>query len=48
MAGMIPLFLVDDEEKFSKALQRVFRERTDSFDGYDDLELIQRFRFSRS
>ena len=48
MAGMIPLFLAEDEENSSMARQRVFRHRTDPLDCYDDLELVQRFRFSRS
>ena len=48
MAGMIPLFLAEDEENSSMARQRVFRDRTDPLDCYDDLELVQRFRFSRS
>ena len=45
---MIPLFLAEDEENSSMARQRVFRDRTDPLDCYDDLELVQRFRFSRS
>ena len=49
MAQMIPLFLAEDEENASSmARQRVFRDRTDPLDCYDDLELVQRFRFSRS
>ena len=48
MAVMIPLFLAEDEENSSMARQRVFRDRTDPLDCYDDLELVQRFRFSRS
>ena len=48
MAGMIPPFLAEDEENSSMARQRVFRDGTDPLDCYDDLELVQRFRFSRS
>ena len=40
MAGMIPLFLAEDEENSSMARQRVFRDRTDPLDCYDDLELV--------
>ena len=43
MAGMIPLLLAEDEENSSMARQRVFRDRTDPLDCYDDLELAQRF-----
>ena len=42
MAGTIPLFLAEDEENSSMARQRVFRDRTDPLDCYDDLELVQR------
>ena len=46
---MIPLFLAEDEENSSSmARQRVFRDLNDPLDCYDDLELVQRFRFSRS
>ena len=49
MAGMVPLFLAEDEENISSmARERVFRDRTDPLDCYDDLELVQRFRFYRS
>ena len=49
MAQMIPLFLAEEEENSSSmARQRVFRDPTNSLDCYDDLELVQRFRFSRS
>ena len=49
MAGMIPLFLAEDEANTSSmARERVFRDRTNPLDCYDDLELVQRFRFSRS
>ena len=45
---MIPLFLAEDEENSSSmARQRVFRDLNDPLDCYDDLELVQRFRFSR-
>ena len=45
---MIPLFLDEEEENSSMARQQVFRERNDPLECYDDLELFQRFRFSRS
>ena len=49
MAQMIPLFLAEEEENSSSmARQRTFRDVTDPLDCYDDLELVQRFRFSRS
>ena len=49
MAQMIPLFLAEEEENSSSmARQRVFRDLTDPLDCYDDLELVQRLRFSRS
>ena len=49
MAQMIPLFLAEEEENSSSmASQRVFRDLTDPLDCYYDLELVQRFRFSRS
>ena len=49
MAQMISLFLAEEEENsLSMARQRIFRELTDPLDCYDDLELVQRFRFSRS
>ena len=49
MAQMIPLFLAEEEENSSSmARHRVFRDLTDPLDCYDDLELVQRFRFSRS
>ena len=44
---MIPLFLAEDSEE-SLERERVFRDRSDSLEFYDDLELMQRFRFSRS
>ena len=45
MAGMIPLFLAEESEE-SLARERVFRDRNDPLEF--DLELVQRFRFSRS
>ena len=42
-----PLFLADDSVD-SLARERVFRERSDPLDCYSDLELVQRYRFSRS
>ena len=48
MAQMIPLFLAEGEENSSMVRQRVFRDLTDPLDCYNDLELVQRFRFSRS
>ena len=49
MAQMILLFLAEEEENSSSmARQRVSRDLTDPLDCYDDLELVQRFRFSRS
>ena len=46
---MILLFLAEDEEiSSSMARQRVFRDLTNPLDCYDDLELVRRFRFSRS
>ena len=44
---MIPLFLAEDSEE-SLARERVFRDRSDPLEFYDDLELMQRYRFSRS
>ena len=44
MAGLIPLFSAEEQENF---LERVFRDRSNPLDCYDDLELVQRFRFSR-
>ena len=49
MAQMIPLFLAEGEENSSSmARRRVFRNLTGPLDCYDDLELVQRFRISRS
>ena len=51
MAQMIPLFLAEEEKNSSSiARQRIFRggDLTDPLDCYDDLEHVQRFRFSRS
>ena len=46
---MIPLFLAEDEENSSSMRrQRVFTDLNDPLDCYDDLELVQRFRFSSS
>ena len=46
---MISLFIAEDEENSSSmARQRVFGDRNDPLDCYDYLELVQRFRFSRS
>ena len=47
MAGLIPLFISEEEEN-SFDRERVFKDRSDPLDCYDDLELVQRFRFSRS
>ena len=44
---MIPLFLAEESEE-SLARERVFRDRNDPLEFYNDLELVQRFRFSRS
>ena len=46
MAGLIPLFSAEEQENFL-ARERVFRDRSNPLDCYDDLELVQRFRFSR-
>ena len=43
MAGMIALFLAEDEENSSIARQPSFRDRTDPLDRYDDLELVNVF-----
>ena len=49
MDQLIPLFLAEVEENSSSmARQRVSRDLTNPLDCYDDLELVQRFRFSRS
>ena len=48
MAGLIPLFISEQEQQESLDRERVFRDRSDSLNFYDDLELVQRFRFSRS
>ena len=48
MAGLIPLFISEQEQQESLDRERVFRDRSDPLDFYDDLELVQRFRFSRS
>ena len=45
MAGLIPLFLSEEQEK-CLARERVFRDRSNPLDCYD-LELVQRFHFSR-
>ena len=46
MAGLIPLFLSgEDEECLSR--ERLFRDRSNPLDCYEDLELVQHFRFSR-
>ena len=47
---MIPLFLAEEEEENSSSMarQKFSRDLTDPLDCYDDLELVQRFRFSRS
>ena len=47
MAGMIPLFLAEESEE-SLARERVFRDRNDPLEFYNDLELVQRSHFSRS
>ena len=47
MAHKIALFLAEEENSSSMARQRVFRDLNDPLDCYDDLELVQRFRFSR-
>ena len=44
---MILLFLAEDSEE-SLARERVFRDRSDPLEFYDDLELMQRYHFSRS
>ena len=46
MAGLIPLFLSAEEQE-CLARERVFRDRSNPLDCYDNLELVQRFRFSR-
>ena len=38
MAGMIPLFLAEESEE-SLARERVFRDRNDPLEFYNDLEL---------
>ena len=48
MAGLIPLFISEQEQQESLDRERIFRDRNDPFDFYDDLELVQRFRFSIS
>ena len=44
---MISLFLAENSEESLKK-ERVYRDRIDPLEFYDDLELMQRFRFSRS
>ena len=46
MAGLIPLFLSEEEED-CLSRERLFRDCSNPLDCYDDLELVQRFRFSR-
>ena len=48
MAGLILLFISEQEQQESLDRERVFWDRSDPLDFYDDLELVQRFRFSRS
>ena len=50
MAILIPLLLSEEveEQENTLAQQQIFRDRTDPFEFHDDLEFIQRFRFSRS
>ena len=47
MAGLIPLFM-SEEEEMSLARERTFRDRRDPLEFYNDLELVQRYRFSRT
>ena len=44
---MIPLFLAEESGEFL-ARERVFRDRNDPLEFYNDLELVKHFRFSRS
>ena len=46
MAGLIPLFLSEEQEECLPR-ERVFSDRCNPLDCYDELELVQRFRFSR-
>ena len=46
MAGLIPPFSAEEQENFLPR-ERVFRDRSNPLDCYDDLELFQRFRFCR-
>ena len=48
MAGLNPLFISEREQQESLDRERVFRNRSDPLDFYKDLELVQRFLFSRS
>ena len=45
MLGLIPLFISEQQQQESLVRERVFKERSDLLDFYDDLELVQRFRF---
>ena len=45
MAGLIPLFM-SEEEDMSLARERAFRYRRAPLEFYNDLELVQRYRFS--
>ena len=47
MAGTIHYFWLDEGNSFM-VRQRVFRDRANPLDCYDDIKLVQRFRFSRS
>ena len=40
MAGLIPIFLSEEQED-CLARERVFRDRSNPLDCYDDLELVQ-------
>ena len=48
MAGLIPSIISEQQQQESLARERVFRDRSDPLDLYDDLELVQHFHFSRS
>ena len=45
MAGFIPIFIAEEDEE---SRERVFSDRRDPLDCFDDFELVQRYRSSRS
>ena len=39
MAGLIPIFIAEEDEENSLGRERVFRDRRDPLDCFDDFEL---------